>query len=82
MAGGDRTPQQTLADRALTARSACLFLNRTYLRFGRSTIPPLGGRGFTGSITHTTTTDFGKPADAISRGGDFTRHDITLNPVS
>ncbi|MEG4624891.1 hypothetical protein Q5691_11470 [Microcoleus sp. w1-18aA5] len=37
----------------------------------------------TGSITYTTTTtytttDFGKPADAIWRGGDFTRYDITL----
>ncbi|MEP6533360.1 hypothetical protein NDI40_26170, partial [Microcoleus vaginatus ZQ-A3] len=27
-------------------------------------------------------TDFGEPADASWRCGDFTRHDITLNPVS
>ncbi|MEG5163831.1 hypothetical protein QUB37_25965 [Microcoleus sp. AT3-A2] len=35
-----------------------------------------------GSITYTTTTDFGEPPNASSRCGDFTRHDITLNPVS
>ncbi|MEG5018721.1 MULTISPECIES: hypothetical protein [unclassified Microcoleus] len=34
--------------------------------------PPLGRRGFTGSITYTTTTDFGEPADASWRCGDFT----------
>ncbi|WP_333410015.1 hypothetical protein [Microcoleus sp. T2B6] len=44
--------------------------------------PPLGRRGFRGSITYTNTTDFGEPADASWRCGDFTRHDITLNPVS
>jgi hypothetical protein len=40
--------------------------------------PTLGQRGFTGSITYSTTRDFGEPADASWRCGDFTRHDITL----
>jgi len=40
--------------------------------------PTLGERGFTGSITYSTTRDFCEPADASWRCGDFTRHDITL----
>jgi len=40
--------------------------------------PTLGQRGFTGSITYSTTRDFGEPADASWRCGDFTRPDITL----
>ena len=40
--------------------------------------PTLGQRGFTGSITYSTTRDFCEPADARWRCDDFTRHDITL----
>jgi len=40
--------------------------------------PTLGQRGFTGSITYSTTRDFGEPADASWRCGDFTLYEITL----
>ena len=40
--------------------------------------PTLGQRGFTGSITYSTARDFGEPADASWRCGDFTVYDITL----
>jgi len=44
--------------------------------------PTIGQRGFTGSITYSTTRDFGEPADASWRCGDFTLYDLTLiNPV-
>ena len=44
--------------------------------------PTLGQRGFTGSITYSTTRDFDEPADASWRCADFTLYDITLiNPV-
>ncbi|UNU26391.1 hypothetical protein D0A37_23605 [Microcoleus vaginatus HSN003] len=81
MAASDRTPQKTLADRVITARSACFFVKKLY-QVRSIDYPPLGRRGLRGSITYTTTTDFGEPADASWRCGDFTRHDITLNPLS
>jgi len=40
--------------------------------------PTLGQRDFTGSLTYSTTRDFGELADASWGCGDFTRHDITL----
>ena len=40
--------------------------------------PALIQRGFTGSITYSTTRAFGEPADASRRCGDFTLYDITL----
>ena len=40
--------------------------------------PTLGQRGFTGSITYSTTRYFCEPADASWRCGDFTLYDITL----
>ena len=44
--------------------------------------PTLGQRGFTGSLTYSTTRNFGEPADARWRCGDFTLYEITLiNPV-
>jgi hypothetical protein len=40
--------------------------------------PTLGQGGFTGSLTYSTTKDFGEPADASWRCGDFTLYDLTL----
>ena len=43
--------------------------------------PTLGQRGFTGSITYSTTIDFGGSADASWRCGDFTLDITLINPV-